>query len=229
MARGERRPQTREALRRLEGRLDEHIRLDLRRAVGFGALAVVALAVGHALNRAHPDLDRARVASYACAALVLVLGVLATRSAASEVTRVVSTRSGAAAGPLRFLIQVVGYLLIAIAVLDVVGVDLSQFLVGGAVTGVVIGIAAQQSLGNFFAGLVLLIARPYTAGETITVWSGALGGPHCGVVLDAGLLYTTLDCDGELLRVPNSGLLASAITPGRSVRLDDTTGGEDEG
>ena len=55
-----------------------------------------------------------------------------------------ATRSGAAAGPLRFLVQVVGYLLVAIGVLDVVGVDLSQFLVGGAVTGVVIGIAARS-------------------------------------------------------------------------------------
>ena len=218
-------PPAREALRAL----DERIRLDLRRAVGFGVLALVALAVGHALNRAHDDLDRYRLASYGCAVLVLVLGVLATRSASGEVARVVSTRSGAAAGPLRFLVQVVGYLFVATAVLDVVGVDLSQFLVGGAVTGVVIGIAAQQTLGNFFAGLVLLIARPYTLGEEITVWSGALGGPHWGRVVDVGLLYTTLSCEGELLRMPNSGLLASGITPGRSKRLDDDTTTTDEG
>ena len=46
---------------------------------------------------------------------------------------------------------------------------------GGAITGVVVGIAAQQTLGNFFAGLVLLFARPYVPGQRVPVTSGAMG------------------------------------------------------
>ena len=39
------------------------------------------------------------------------------------------------------MIQIVGYLFTLFAVFDVLNVDLSQFLVGGALTGVIIGIA----------------------------------------------------------------------------------------
>lgn len=208
-------------IRRAVSVLDERIEVDLRRAVAFVAVAFVALAVGHELNRTHQDMDRFRIASFGCAFLVLVFGVLGTRSAASELSSKVTGRAGsAAAAPLRVMVQVVGYLLVVIAVLDVVGVDLSQFLVGGAVTGVVIGIAAQQALGNFFAGIVLLIARPYTAGEVVTVWSGTINGPHSGTVTEVGLLYTTIQCEPDLLRIPNSVLLASAISPGRSPRVE---------
>ena len=70
-------------------------------------------------------------------------------------------------------------------------VDLSGLLVGGAVTAVVLGIAAQQTLGNFFAGLVLLFARPYIPGQRVTIHNGAMGGPFDGVITGAGLTYTT--------------------------------------
>ncbi|RLV48421.1 mechanosensitive ion channel family protein [Nocardioides mangrovicus] len=204
-------------MRRLEGRIE----LDLRRAVACSVVALVALAVGHELDRDHPTLDRLRVVSFGCALVVLVFGVAATRSASNEVSAKVTARAGsAAAAPLRVMLQVVGYLLVVVAVLDVVGVDLSQFLVGGAVTGVVIGIAAQQTLGNFFAGIVLLLARPYAAGDSITVYSGAINGPHTGTVTDVGLLYTSLrvpvlDAAPEIMRIPNSQLLAAGIGPGR--------------
>lgn len=65
-------------------------------------------------------------------------------------------------------------------------------LVAGAATGVILGIAAQHTLGSFFAGPVLLFARPYVLGQQVTVHSGALGGPFASTITDAGLLYTTL-------------------------------------
>ena len=54
---------------------------------------------------------------------------------------------------------------------------LGALLVAGAVTAIVLGIAAQQTLGNFFAGLVLLFARPYRAtgeGSTAAAWVARL-------------------------------------------------------
>ena len=52
-----------------------------------------------------------------------------------------------------------------------------RLLLSGAVIGVVLGLAAQQSLGNVVARLVLLLTRPFQAGQEITVRSGALAGP----------------------------------------------------
>ena len=79
--------------------------------------------------------------------------------------------------------------------------------------GVVVGVAAQQVLGNFFAGLVLLFARPYTPGEYIVVHSGALGGPFEGTIVEAGLIFTTLLTAEGPLRLPNAGLLGAATGP----------------
>ncbi|MEA2207376.1 MAG: MscS family rane protein, partial [Blastocatellia bacterium] len=92
-------------------------------------------------------------------------------------------------------------------------VELGNLLVGGAVTGVIVGIAAQQTLGNVFAGLVLLFARPYVPGQRVKFRSGAMGGPFDGVIVTAGLMYTIIDTDEGLVSMPNSGLLAAAIGP----------------
>jgi hypothetical protein len=86
----------------------------------------------------------------------------------------------------------------------------------------VIGIAAQQSLGNMFAGIVLLLARPFRAGDHIRVRTGALGGPFEGDVLSMGLAYVTFSTEEGLTLIPNLTLLASGIV--RSPRpLPDAT------
>jgi hypothetical protein len=49
-------------------------------------------------------------------------------------------------------------------------------------------------------------------GQRIRVYSGALGGPLDGLVIELGLIYATLSTDdGGILRIPNTGLLNSAI------------------
>ena len=193
--------------------IEERIRPNLRNAVLFGAVALAALVVGHELNRSSSGLSGERIASYGCAAGVLVFGVVATRSVSREVARATAHAGQAAVTPLRLIVQIIGYLFTLFSVLDVLNVDLSQFLVGGALTGVIIGIAAQQSLGNFFAGLVLLLARPYRAGDYVTIYSGAINGPHQGRVAEIGLLYTSVSTARGPLNVPNSVLLASAVAP----------------
>ena len=148
-------------------------------------------------------------------ALVFVLaGVIATRAVANELARVSNRKAGAsAASAIRLICVIVGYLSVGLGLLGLLRVDLGNLLVGGAVTGVVIGIAAQQTLGNFFAGLVLLFARPYTPGERVKVRTGALGGPFEGVIVSAGLMYTTIETKEGPVRMPNAGLLGAAIGP----------------
>lgn len=180
----------------------------------FGAIAFVALVVGHELGHEHPSFGGYRIASWGCAALVLIFGVLATRATSGGLSRAATARAGASRGtPLRLLLQVVGYVITLLGVLVALNIDITQFLAGGAVTGVIIGIAAQQSLGNFFAGIVLQTARPYVAGDRVTVYSGSVNGPHHGVVDDITLLYTTLLTEAGPLQLPNSVMLGAGIAP----------------
>ncbi|MEV4135575.1 mechanosensitive ion channel family protein [Dactylosporangium sp. NPDC049742] len=191
-----------------------HVRPDFRRTLVFGAIALVALVVGHDIGGVHDPSLRVRIAAYCCAALTALSGLVATRIAAREVQRVAVARAGDVAGtPLRLFVLLGGYLITVLVVCDLLGVQLRQLLVGGAITGIVVGLAAQPVLGNLFAGLVLLFARPYVPGQQVRVMSGAINGPHVGVIVSAGLLYTMLETADGPLNIPNSALLAAAVGP----------------
>ena len=105
-----------------------------------------------------------------------------------------------------------GYVITLAAVLDLLALPVHYF-VGGTVIAVVLGVAAQQVLGNLFAGLVLLFARPYKPGQYIRIRSGALGGLHEGTVTTLGLLYTTIASPDGDINIPSSALLAAAVGP----------------
>jgi hypothetical protein len=78
---------------------------------------------------------------------------------------------------------------------------------------VIIGIAAQQALGNVFAGVVLLLARPFNVGDAIRLRAGSLSGELNGVVSGMGMTYVTLETSDGPLSIPNSGVLAAVIGP----------------
>jgi small-conductance mechanosensitive channel len=199
-----------DALRNIELR----VRPDFRKTIVFGLIALIALIAGHDVGGTHATSLRIRLIAYGCALLTAVFGVAASRTAAREVQRVAVARAGDIAGtPLRVVVLLGGYLIAAISVCDLVGLQLRQLLVGGAITGIVIGLAVQPILGNLFAGLVLLFARPYVPGQQVRVLSGAINGPHVGVIISAGLLYTMLETSDGPLNIPNSTLLAAAVGP----------------
>ncbi|WP_250005166.1 mechanosensitive ion channel family protein [Actinoplanes sp. M2I2] len=194
--------------------LEQHVRPDFRKAVVFGLLALAALIVGTQVGDIDSPALRDRLVAWGCAVLVAVAGILSTRTASREVHRITQARAGeVAATPLRLLVQLAGYLITVFVVCDLLGVGLRNVLVGGAVTGVILGLAAQPVLSNLFAGLVLLFARPYLPGQRVRVLSGAIIGPLYGTVVSAGLLYTVLETAEGPLNIPNSALLAAAVGP----------------
>ena len=119
----------------------------------------------------------------------------------------------ATAGTVGFLIRLAFLVAAAIAALRVAGLDPRTLAVGGAITAVVIGLAAQQTLGNLIAGTVLLSARPFRVGDRIRLHSGATAGKIEGTIAGLGLLYTIMRRGEDPIMVPNSVVLASAVEP----------------
>ena len=70
--------------------------------------------------------------------------------------------------------MIVGAFTTLLLTLVLFGVPVSQLVLGGALTTVFVSIAAQQALGNVFAGLVLMLARPFKVGDDIRLRAGAL-------------------------------------------------------
>jgi small-conductance mechanosensitive channel len=143
--------------------------------------------------------------------VLLISGIYAVGRLADGMGRYLARRSSEAAGAVvRLVATSVGYLLVLIAVFSLLGVSLTHLIIGFGLAGVVLGIAAQQSLGNIFASLVLLFARPFSVGEHIRIRSGTVGVIDAWV-LGIGLTYVTLQTEDGLLKVPNSVMLASGI------------------
>jgi small conductance mechanosensitive channel len=119
----------------------------------------------------------------------------------------------ATAGTVGFLIRlatVIGALFVA---LGVAGVEAKTLALGTAFTAVIFGLAAQQTLGNLIAGLVLLSARPFRVGERVRLPGGPLAGQLEGTVSSLGLLYTTFATGEDSIMVPNSVVLNVAVLP----------------
>lgn len=86
----------------------------------------------------------------------------------------------------------------------------TAMLAGASVASIVIGLAAQSTLGNLIAGLGLLLYRPFRVGDRLQM--NVPGGPETAVVEALTLGYTFLrTVDGRHLVVPNS-LMASQVT-----------------
>src|SRR5829696_594256 len=117
------------------------------------------------------------------------------------------------AGTVGFLIRLTTILVAFLVAARIAGLDPRTLAVGGAFTAVVVGLAAQQTLGNLIAGTVLLSARPFRVGDRVRFQGGGLAGNVEGVVASLGLLYTTLSEGDDLIMVPNAVVLSAAIVP----------------
>jgi small conductance mechanosensitive channel len=119
----------------------------------------------------------------------------------------------ATAGTIGFLIRLVFLAAAGLFALRAAGLKPETLAVGGAITAVVFGLAAQQTLGNLIAGMVLISARPFKVGDRVRLQAGGLAGQIEGVVASLGLLYTTFAQGEDSIMVPNNVVLTAAVVP----------------
>jgi hypothetical protein len=152
--------------------------------------------------------------SYGAAVAFGLLAGIGTIGLGNKTRQVLQHSVGSAhAAVVRFAVIVVGGLITIVITLQLFNVAITQLVVGGAVTGVLLGIAAQQSLANIFAGIVLLMARPFRVGDPVGIRSGALSGLLEGTVSEISITYVTLETLNGPIHVPNSQVLAAAVGP----------------
>ncbi|MGB6308979.1 MAG: mechanosensitive ion channel family protein [Steroidobacteraceae bacterium] len=86
----------------------------------------------------------------------------------------------------------------------------TALLAGASVASVVIGLAAQSTLGNLVAGIAITIYRPFRLGDTLQVATPT--GNDIGTVESISLGYTTLRAPaGHLIVLPNAGAASQVI------------------
>jgi small-conductance mechanosensitive channel len=189
-------------------------------------LAIAAAVISHQAHiyshQARADPDDLWIAShrinqiiaYGLAALFGILGSMATYGLAGKSMQLLEPRAGTShSAVVRYATLLIGAFTTLVITLGLFAVPVAQLVVAGGLTSVFVGIAAQQALGNVFAGLVLLFARPFVVGEAIRLRAGALGGTLDGTVTEIGITYVRLDTGGSVMAIPNSQVLNAVIGP----------------
>jgi small-conductance mechanosensitive channel len=163
------------------------------------------------------------IIAYVLAVVFCALATIAVLGISGKAQNYLRPHLGSShAAVVRYAIVLVGIVVVLVLTLQLCRVPVGQLVVGGALTSVLLAVAAQQSLSNIFAGMVLLLSRPFRVGDHIRLRAGALGGELEGTVTEIGITYIRLDTGETVMSVPNSQVLAAAVGP---VPVEPAAGG----
>lgn len=97
-------------------------------------------------------------------------------------------------------------ILASLTALSKIGWDVTTFVAGLGITGIILGFAFKDTLSNFAAGLLLLVYRPFSAGDVIEVEDSR------GTVLDLTIVnMEMIREDGVRVIMPNSKVWGAKI------------------
>ena len=124
----------------------------------------------------------------------------------------------------RYFLQVVGRTLSVaillfggITALGTIGINVSALVAGLGLTGFALGFGLKDILANLVSGLLILLYRPFSLNEQISV-----AGME-GFITDIDLRYTRLEQAGKAYLIPNSIMITNTI--GLLSRRGDVEGG----
>jgi small conductance mechanosensitive channel len=191
--------------------LGERARAAQRRALVLLPLVVgVVLVNRYRMHLFHLDSP----VRLACAIALVGLGAWFARDFGRALGPAMARRMDAGtAGTIGFLIRLVLLVVAVLMALRIAGLTPRTLAVGGAVTAIVLGLAAQATIGNLFAGVLLLSVQPFRVGDRVRLQAGNLAGQIEGVVTQLGLLYVTLTNGQDTTLVPNNSVMTAAIVP----------------
>jgi len=159
--------------------------------------------------------------------LALVLGIVAIQFTASFVHSILK-HHGRSAYLVRNVVLVIGYIILALIIGILLGLSGESILASATFSGLIIGLALQPVLSNFFSGLIILTTGYLKPGQEIRLAGLPLSVlplpsykffsrdtiiPNIrGTVVEIGFLYTKIiDTDGNLVKVSNNILLNNSI------------------
>lgn len=149
--------------------------------------------------------ERVAVAMGVIVAAAVIAKVVDRRMGRRELTPAAATRYQVLRRSIFMTILFVG-ILSALLVLPQVRAVAGAILASGAVLGLVLGFAAQRTIGNFIAGLLIAFTQPVRLGDEVQL------GDDRGVVEEIGLTYTWVRThNNDQLVIPNEKLVSETL------------------
>ena len=107
---------------------------------------------------------------------------------------------------IKILMRILGSIVIIAIIISYLSDDPVVAASIGTISGLIVGFASQNIIGNIIAGLYLAILRPFKLGDEITAFN------NTGVIFDIGLITTKLyTSDNKIVLVPNSSMVTTTI------------------
>ena len=201
------------AAARTPSRLDDNLVTALRRPLTLSLFLVGAFVALHRLPIPTTWLGRIDSLLYVCGVLLLALALLRLYGIFLHWYTRESKVAAATGLTLEFgpLLSKLGTLVITmlatITILQHLGVNVASLVVSLGVGSLAVGLAAQDTLANMFAGFTLMLDRPFRVGDRIQLASGEVGD-----VESIGMRATHIRTPDEMfLIVPNSSLVKERI------------------
>jgi small-conductance mechanosensitive channel len=98
-------------------------------------------------------------------------------------------------------------IIVSISALDQMGISLSGLLLAGGITGIILGFASQNIVGNLISGIFLIVEKPIKIGDQVEI------DKISGFITDIRIISTLIRTyDGLLVRIPNQQVFTSNIT-----------------
>ena len=145
-------------------------------------IMIIAVAVVVAASSIIEQLLEHRYGPYLKIGVVAVIGYFVINSLANIFYKLSYDALKNNAEIIRILIRIIGAIIIISIIISLLSQDPLIATSIGTITGIVIGFASQNVLGNLISGLYLAITRPFKIGARVTVFG------NTGVIYDIGLL-----------------------------------------
>ena len=108
---------------------------------------------------------------------------------------------------LKSLISIALKVLLLFSVAEIVGIETTSFVAVLAAAGFAIGMALQGSLGNFAAGIIIILFKPYKVGDWVEIQE------KFGKVLEIQIFNTIVETPGmNRLIIPNGQVIDGIVT-----------------
>ncbi|ESS11661.1 MAG: small-conductance mechanosensitive channel [uncultured archaeon A07HR60] len=140
---------------------------------------------------------------------LLVAGIVGTRVVRDwlrDYTEASNTLNQHQEGVIYRVLQLTIFTSVGLAALSLWNINLGGLLVGAGFLGIVVGMAARQTLGAMLAGFVLMLSRPFKIGDWVVI------GDEEGIVTDIRSSTLAPQFDGEEVVMPNDQVSDTTVT-----------------
>lgn len=155
------------------------------------------------------DLIVSYVIKFIVAILILIIGKMIANSVAKLLGRGMSKKGvdGAVISFLSAIVKSVIFIAAILMALSQVGVQTTSFIAILGAAGLAIGLSLQGSLSNMASGVLIIMFRPFRAGEYVEA------GGVSGTVNEVNIFQTVLKTpDNKVVYVPNAQITGQPIT-----------------